>query len=412
MSTGGVENVRRGDHGEPRVLLVTPQPFFEDRGTPIAIRMVARALCETGYAVDILSFPLGRPVDVPGATLFRCGNPFSINSVRIGFSLQKMLLDASLMRSFAGLLDTYNYDVVHAVEEAAYMAAVLCPRRGIPFIFDMASVIPEELAKRRLLRACGADRIAASMEEAVLERTAHVVCSMGLAAHVRSRHRHVPVSEWKFPALNERVGTDAAARLRAQLGISPSDCVVLYTGNFASYQGVPLLAEAFEIASAQRPDLLLVCVGASENERDSMEGAMPARTTSRTRIVLRRRRREMPAYLAVADILVSPRTATGNVPLKIFDYLATGRPIVATRGKGHEPLLNTSRAILCDPDPQSFARGLLEAVNSPDRADEVRRNALCYSAEHLSWRAFSDSLNRVYAAAVPAAQIARLASAA
>jgi len=46
----------------PRVLLVTPQPFFEERGTPIAVRLTARALIESGYEVDLLAFPLGEDI--------------------------------------------------------------------------------------------------------------------------------------------------------------------------------------------------------------------------------------------------------------------------------------------------------------------------------------------------------------
>jgi hypothetical protein len=41
----------------PRVLFVAPQPFYEDRGTPIAVRQVLQALGQLGYAVDLLTYP-------------------------------------------------------------------------------------------------------------------------------------------------------------------------------------------------------------------------------------------------------------------------------------------------------------------------------------------------------------------
>ena len=80
----------------PRVLLVTPQPFYEDRGTPIAVRYVAQALSELGAFVDILAFPVGRSVKIPRVRIMRCANPLGLQQVPIGFSWRKIVLDATL----------------------------------------------------------------------------------------------------------------------------------------------------------------------------------------------------------------------------------------------------------------------------------------------------------------------------
>src|SRR5690606_24823090 len=81
------------------ILLIVPQPFYSDRGSPIAIREVISGYLDLGHHVDVVTFPLGR--DVAGASLrfFRSGNPLRIRSVPIGFSLQKVALDVTL--SFA-----------------------------------------------------------------------------------------------------------------------------------------------------------------------------------------------------------------------------------------------------------------------------------------------------------------------
>src|SRR5690606_7868333 len=92
------------DATRPRVLVVTPQPFFEERGTPIAVAMAARALVETGYAVDVLAFPVGTDPGIKGVRIDRCANPFGFRHVRVGFSLRKALLDLSLLHSLARLL--------------------------------------------------------------------------------------------------------------------------------------------------------------------------------------------------------------------------------------------------------------------------------------------------------------------
>ena len=76
-----------------RALLLEPQPFYTDRGTPIAVRQVLRALSELGWTVDVLTFPMGEPVDIPRVQLHRVGNPLGFSHVKVGFSPQKLLLD-------------------------------------------------------------------------------------------------------------------------------------------------------------------------------------------------------------------------------------------------------------------------------------------------------------------------------
>src|SRR5690606_27140161 len=84
---------------QPRVLLVTPQPFFEERGTPIAVALAARALVESGLKVDVLAFPIGVDPHIEGVSVERCANPLGFTQVRVGFSLRKACLDVSLLQA-------------------------------------------------------------------------------------------------------------------------------------------------------------------------------------------------------------------------------------------------------------------------------------------------------------------------
>ena len=64
-------------------------------------------------------------------------------------------------------------------------------------------------------------------------------------------------------------------------------------------------------------------------------------------------------------MLVSPRSTGTNTPLKIYQYLRSGRVIVATRLLTHTQVLSDDVAILTDPTPEAFAQGVLRAVNDP-----------------------------------------------
>src|SRR5215208_6963958 len=63
------------------VLVVAPQPFYEDRGTPIAVRRLLEALSELAYNVDVLTYPVGRDLELPGVRVLRTANPFGLRRV-------------------------------------------------------------------------------------------------------------------------------------------------------------------------------------------------------------------------------------------------------------------------------------------------------------------------------------------
>ena len=62
-------------------------------------------------------------------------------------------------------------------------------------------------------------------------------------------------------------------------------------------------------------------------------------------------------------MLVSPRVSGTNTPLKIYSFLKTGKPLVATRLWTHTQVLTSERAVLADPDPESFAAGISLALS-------------------------------------------------
>src|SRR5918994_2523246 len=110
--SGATRFSRAGEIAARRILAVAPQPFYQDRGTPIALRQVLQAASDLGYQVDLLTFPVGTDVDLPGLKTHRVGNPFAIRSVPIGFSFRKLALDASLVRALRERLARETYTCV------------------------------------------------------------------------------------------------------------------------------------------------------------------------------------------------------------------------------------------------------------------------------------------------------------
>jgi glycosyltransferase involved in cell wall biosynthesis len=381
----------------PRVLFVAPQPFYEDRGTPIAVRQVLLALGQLGYAVDLLTYPVGSDVSIPGLRIFRGANPFGIRSVPVGLSVQKLLLDISLAAALRGHLRSQSYSCVHAVEEMAFPAALLGRRYGVPVLYDMQSSLPEQLAGRTLFGWAPVRRILERLERWLIDRSDLIVSSAGLAARVQRAAPSAQVREWHFPSAPvETQATDVGA-LRERLGLLADQPVILYSGTFEAYQGLPELIAAIPLVRAQVPTATFVLVGADRaNGLATQDDVELLVRSGALRIVERQPRSEMAAYLAMADVLVSPRAYGGNLPLKIFDYLAAGRPIVATDIPTHRTVLTEDRAVLVAPRTDALAAGILALLQDELRAARLSRAARAYADEHLGWEPFVDSVAVIY----------------
>ncbi len=180
------------------VLIVAPQPFYEDRGTPIAIRQVVTGLTKIGYGVEILTYPIGTDIASANTRIIRCANPFRIRSVPIGFSIRKLILDVALTTALVRRLRRHRYVVVHAVEEMGFPAVFLAHRRNIRVIYDMQSSLPSQLRAHALFRPALVQRALRRLEKWLINRADLVACSMGLIDYVRSVNPSARVMQWGF----------------------------------------------------------------------------------------------------------------------------------------------------------------------------------------------------------------------
>src|SRR5579864_5790765 len=79
-----------------RILMIAPEPFLEPRGTPFSVYHRVKALLTLGYEVDLVTYPIGKQVEMPGLHIYRAPAIPGIRKVKIGPSLAKLPLDALL----------------------------------------------------------------------------------------------------------------------------------------------------------------------------------------------------------------------------------------------------------------------------------------------------------------------------
>ncbi|MGH9411897.1 MAG: glycosyltransferase family 4 protein [Vicinamibacterales bacterium] len=382
-----------------RILMIAPEPFFEARGTPFSEYHRIRALVDLGHTVDLVTYPFGRDVSLPGLRVFRCVRPPFISEVGIGPSWKKVPLDLSIVatacrRAFAG-----RYDAVHSHEEGSFFGVLLAAALGIPHLYDMHSSLPQQLTNFAYSRSRALHAFFARMERFVVRRSRVViVICPELEAVVHGIDAAVPsVVIENAPGSGDAPTAGSGAAVRASLGIAAGVSMVLYTGTFEAYQGLDLLFEAMRHVIAGRPDARLVLAGGRPDQIDAARAtAAAAGIATATIFAGQRPAEEIPAFLDAADVLVSPRSLGINTPLKIYQYLRAGRPIVATRLPTHTQVLDDQVALLTLATPESFAGGILAAISDRDRARVLGARAKQLADTKYSYDAYLARTRQAY----------------
>ena len=175
---------------------------------------------------------------------------------------------------------------------------------------------------------------------------------------------------------------------RTRLGLSTDLRMVVYTGHLYSWKGVDTLAEAARLLS---DDIHIFVVGGTppdiRNFRQSYSGI------SNLSIVGHRNHAEVPVWQKAADVLVLPNTGKENIskyytsPMKLFEYMASGRPIVATDVPSIMEIVNEDTALICNSDDAaSMAAAIKRVFDDPLHAARLATRA-CQKSKNFTWRA-------------------------
>ncbi len=361
-----------------KILLISPQPFFQWRGSPIRVGFNLLALTQLEYDVDLLTLPIGEKREIEGARIIRVANPFGLKNVPIGPSVPKLFFDFLILLKGISLCLKNRYDVIHGIEEAGMIAVLLAKLFGKQVIFEKHS--DPSSYKKGVLR--NAIMIVYSMVERTAVRFSDAVIGTG-AGLVRqvddmgtgTRAFHI----FDIPSSLSEPAPDKVERLRKELQKQTDEILITFVGSFAVYQGVDLLFASIPHVVADFPHVRFVVIGGSANEIVERKAALSKKGVEEKVSFLGKVAPDLlPNYLAASDILLSPRISGVNTPLKILDYMKVGRAIVATDVESNRLLVDEKTAVLAAPNPVAFAKGITSLAK-----DQSQRDAMGKAGRHL-----------------------------
>ena len=382
-----------------RVLLISPQPYFAWRGSPIRVKFNVQALADLGYEVDLLTLPIGEDEPATPARVIRVWNVFGSKQISIGPSALKMWFDLLLLIRGFGLVLRHRYDVIHGTEEAGFLAWLLarCMRcRAVYEKHSDAASYKKGVLRNALLKAYLA------VEHFTCRHADLVICTgPGLTKQARAIAPQALVKDiFDIPSSLREPAEQEVLTVRRQLTASKAQVLVTYVGSFAVYQGVDVIFAAMPIVLEQVSTVSFIIVGGSESEIVARKQALTEQGVDLDRVQFLGLipPDELPAYLTASDILMAPRKAGVNTPLKVLDYFKAGGAIVATDTAANRFILDETSARLCEFNQSAFADAIVSLARNPEaRAALAKRSRSLYE-EKFNFSVFTTLLGEAYTA--------------
>jgi glycosyltransferase involved in cell wall biosynthesis len=183
--------------------------------------------------------------------------------------------------------------------------------------------------------------------------------------------------------------------MKKQLGID--GFVVMYVGNLQPYQGIDLLLQSFALAAIEEDTAHLVIIGGAAHSVEKYQVKSRQLGIGQKVHFLGPKPVELlPSFLSEADILVSSRTRGSNTPMKVYPYLLSGKPVLATNLPTHTQILNSNVAMLAEPSPVAFSEAMLRLIRDEDARILLGTAGKKLAEERFSYAAFRGKVNAFF----------------
>jgi glycosyltransferase involved in cell wall biosynthesis len=359
-----------------KTLVISPQPFFSPRGTPLSVYYRTAVASQLGASIDLLTYGEGQDVDLPGVRIIRIPRFRWLGKVRVGPSALKFFLDGFVLVWTIGLLIRHRYEVVHAHEESVFFARFLKRIFGYKLIYDMHSSLPQQLVNFGFSRSKLLIRVFERLENGALARAdAVITICPDLAEYAAPRmpdgRRHFLIENSLFDPVR-LIGSNEADHALDPAATPPERLLVLYAGTFEKYQGLEILIPAFARARERCPGAFLLLIGGQPQQIERLRALAGAHGVGEHCHFTGQISRELvKRYTERAVVQTSPRISGTNTPLKVYEQLASGIPLLATRVYSHTQVLDDRVCFLAEPTEEGLAEGLVAALTDRDRRREV-----------------------------------------
>jgi glycosyltransferase involved in cell wall biosynthesis len=374
-----------------KIAMVAACPFLSPRGTPIRVHRMAEALGRRGHDVHVVTYHLGDPVRTPHITVHRIAGPANYTRAAPGPTLTKLaLLDPLLARKLRSVLRGGHFDVIHAHHYEGMLCGLLARRRQAPpLVFDVHTLLESELPSYSTTGRALIKRIGRVLDRLLPAHADHVIAvSEDMRRELERLGR---VSRSQLSVISNGVEADHFCSDTAE----PVPNLIVFAGNLAPYQGIDLLLRTFARVRQEVPAARLRLL--TDGDFNPLRPLAEMLGIASDIEVMAVDYAALPQALGAATVLVNPRPVCSGVPQKLFNYMASARPVASFAASSALLEHEKTGLIVSDGDTAAFAAAIVRLMRDPALAARLGEGARLLVSKHHSWDQVAARVEQVYA---------------
>jgi len=402
--------------------------FCEPHAAQLHIYHTIRGLQRTGHEVTLLALQ-GREVlytkdlqvfksdklqashygqlGLSGTPLFKRFES-GVRRVQSGLHLPYLALFDSYRMAEAGSINLKGFDLIHERFNLLALGGAWASKKlGIPFVLEVNADLLEQ-RKFKGVPERGLRRLFAVWATRMcFDAAAKIICiSAGLKDHLSRKWN---IKDSKLTVLPCAADVDAFGPnhnpnlVRRGLGLT-TEPVVIWVGGYYPWHDLDLLLDSFALVLQRHASAKLILVGDGPTRQFIVQKVQKNGLQQSVIMTGAIAHADVPEILSIADIAVVPsapvsasRGGTGT-PLKLFEYMAAGKGIVATALNESAEVIHDGQTglLVAAGDVEGFAAALLDLLNDPMERDRLGQNARRQATTHYSWEAYTRRLEATY----------------
>ncbi len=370
-------------------------------GSVIHFTQAFKALKKEGWKTLILApEPSSKPPNYPLDIIYVDAPPSKSTAMSMMRRLEAY--QRHLVAELRSGLVKFKLDIIYVRQGLLNIAPVLASAlKDIPMMLEVNGDIAKELKIAGFSKAItGMFKLQAKM---VYSRPSSIIT---VSEHVSTMlQENYGVEASRITVIPNGVDIDlfkpksSDPELRERYSIPANAPVLLFTGYLVGWQGIDSNIALMPELLKHHPDLRFLIVGQGP-VRESLEAqARELRVSESVIFTGPVPHTQVPKFIGISDICLSvkPPLLPGS-PLKIREYMACGRPVIASCGTGYDfDMVETAKAgLLVDPsDNTQTIAAILKLLGDPSIREEMGGNGSRYAREHCSWASAAIATNSV-----------------
>ena len=225
-----------------------------------------------------------------------------------------------------------------------------------------------------------------------------IICnSEGTRRQAREDGFHNSITATNGVELADFENLGSKIELRKKLELPLDKKIAMYVGHLYGWKGVDTILRAATFLKEEK-NILFVVVGGDEGEQKEFTAKIKEEGIENLLSLGHKPKKEIPKYLESADILLLPNSAKSEEsvkytsPIKMFEYLASGIPVIASDLPSLREVLHEKNSLLVKPDnPEALSEGIEKLLNDTAFSEALARQAH-RDAEKYTWDEYAKKI--------------------